>query len=236
MKIAVTRPKEDAGDFQNLLKQHGFEPVLEPMMDIAFQNDYSLCTAGFTHIAITSANGARAMRHGNVPFDIPVFAVGSASAEEADRLGFQVQAIADRSVESLAQLIEDQKTADMKILHIAGTHRRGELVDLLKKHEIKASRHVLYEAKAASDLSAAFLDELQAGQIKAVTFFSPRTAKLFWSLAEQANVAEILENLPLICLSVPIAKEVESLGARAVFAAKKPDQASMIEILRSALS
>ena len=72
MRVLVTRPIEDAGETEALLKARGHKAVIAPMLNIVFHDGPPIELAGVQAILVTSANGVRALSrrtHGAVaPF------------------------------------------------------------------------------------------------------------------------------------------------------------------------
>ena len=236
MKVLVTRPREDAAAFARLLNENGFDPVTVPLIDIAFSEEAMPAIPSMAALAITSANGVRAVARRTTNRNWPVYAVGPASTAAAKEAGFEVAGEANSSVESLAEIISASAGNYQEIIHIAGSHRAGDLVGLLERKGLKAKLLVLYQAKQQEKLPPDLLAQLQKGEISAATFFSPRTARIFLTCLEAEKATKFLENLPIICLSGSIASVFEKTPAKKVFAAKSPDQTGMIDILKSALT
>ena len=183
MRIAVTRPAEDAAPFAAALRNLGVEPVLEPLMVIENIGGVILNLASYQALLITSANGVRAMIACTTERNIRVFAVGDASAQAARKAGFQNVESAAGNVETLAQLVADHLTpAGGPLLHVAGTRVAGDLAGQLGQEGFEVRREVLYRAQFAEHLSSEFVQELEAGNIDVITFTSSSTVKNFLAL------------------------------------------------------
>ncbi|WP_165793563.1 uroporphyrinogen-III synthase [Hyphococcus luteus] len=211
-RVIVTRPEPDAGAFAGLCRAHGFEPIVSPVMAIEIEKT-TPDLSGAGALAFTSANGVRAFAANSGARDLPVFAVGQATAEAAKAAGFADIHVAGGDVDSLAEHIASEKeSAGTGVLHIAGEARAGDLVALLEKSGIPARRQTLYRAVPAEALDNAALAALNDEKADLwVSLFSPRTARLFVTLAERAGLAPALGRARAACLSEAVA---EAAGTR----------------------
>lgn len=205
MRVLVTRAEPDASAFADLCRDHGLDPVIAPIMEIEiFKKPVDLAGAGA--LAFTSANGVRAFAANEARRDVPVFAVGAVTAEAAKAAGFKDVSAAEGDVDSLARHIGAERgKAGQGILHIAGADRAGDLVALLRAAGIGAQRLTLYEAKAVKSLPDETSRLLKTDPPEWVTFFSPRTARLFLQLAADAGAAGRLSDIRAACLSDAVA-------------------------------
>ena len=147
MRIAVTRPAEDAEPLAAALRDLGVEPVLEPLMVIENIGGVSLDLASYQALLITSANGVRALTACTAERNIRVFAVGDASAQAARKAGFQNVESAAGNVETLARLVADHLTsADGPLLHVAGTRIAGDLAGQLSQEGFEVRREEIGRA------------------------------------------------------------------------------------------
>ena len=233
-KVLITRPAADAAGFAAALLARDLEPVLHPLMEIRPLEGVTPELDGMTALAFTSANGVRAFAGMTARRDIPVFAVGPATGATAQEYNLKIAGMADNSVESLAELIARSLTSKDHVLHIAGTHRAGDLAAALHAQNIPCHRQVLYEAKAVSTLSPDLIADLQAGAITMVTLFSPRTANLFLELCEKSGLGDaVLTRLNYACLSPAVAAPLEKKGFSRIKVAKSAQIAAMIDIVIS---
>ena len=105
MKALVTRPREDSGALVDVLRDRGIEAVVEPLLEIRPRDNPTLDVTGVQALLFTSANGARAAAAATADRDLPVFAVGDATAHEAQSLGWTRVESAGGNVEDLARLV-----------------------------------------------------------------------------------------------------------------------------------
>jgi hypothetical protein len=92
---------------------------------------------------------------------------------------------------------------------------------------------VLYQTVPAGDFSAALRRELEAGQLTAATFFSPRTAETFAGLVEKLGLSGACAETTAVCLSEAVAEKLRRLDWRALLVAERPHQESLLARLEA---
>ena len=91
MRLLVTRPEPDATRQAELLAARGHEPVLAPLLAIESATNVPIELDGAQALIVTSRNALRALAsHRDVAalLQLPLFAVGEATAKAATELGF----------------------------------------------------------------------------------------------------------------------------------------------------
>ncbi|CUW37769.1 Uroporphyrinogen-III synthase [Magnetospirillum sp. XM-1] len=229
MRALVTRPKEDSEGVARALAQRGLEVMVEPLLDIAPVEGAAIDTAGAQGILVTSANGIRALARLYPGRELPVWAVGDASARAAREMGFSQVESADGDVDTLAELVAARvEPAAGALLHAAGTVVAGDLSGRLSALGYEVRRQILYQAVTATRLSPALLDALGAGGLDLALFFSPRTARTFATLATQAGVQGSLAAIAAYGLSANVSAELAPLPWRVLRQASEPTQAALL--------
>ncbi len=228
----VTRPREDSVSLQRELLRRGIEVVLEPLLSIERIADIDLDLEGVHALIFTSANGVRAYRTISERRDLPVFAVGDATAEACGEAGFARVASADGDVEDLAALIERScAPRDGRLIHIAGNAAAGNLASSLAASGFDVVRAPLYRARPASALSQAGKIALRQGRIDVALFFSPRTAATFVNLVRAAGLEDACRDIDAVCLSPAVAKRASELPWRSLSIAAQPTQTALLAAL-----
>ena len=125
--ILLTRPAEAserfAGQLQNLIGGQA-EIVVSPLLRMDPVGRLPDLT-DVNGLIFTSANGVRGFVHASDRRDIPVWAVGEATAQAARRAGFRAHA-AGRDAKSLISELLSQKPA-CPLLHVRGEHALGDV-------------------------------------------------------------------------------------------------------------
>lgn len=232
MRVLLTRPREDAEPLAERLGGIGIETVVEPLLAIEIDRAAVVELDGVQAVLATSANGVRALAALSPRRDVPVLAVGDATAAAAQDAGFRHVESASGDVEALAALTLARCKPDRgPLLHVAGSHLAGDLGRLVGAGGLAYRRAVLYAARPAARLSAATAAALKAGELDGVLFFSPRTADTFVTLVREARLAKACRTLAAFCLSDAVAERAKAVAWRRVLVASRPDLDSLLRLL-----
>lgn len=230
-RALLTRPREEADTLVAALAARQIGALVEPMMEVHFRSAV-LDLAGVQAVLCTSANGVRALARTSGERDLPLLAVGDATAARARALGFTKVESAAGNAADLVQLATDRlRPRDGTLLHVCGKDVTGDLVGALRARGFAVERSILYEARPIAAMSDAVREALRHGEIDFALFFSPRTALIFTRLADAAGLSHTCETI--IALSISAAADA-ALGAtvwRARRIAQRPDQAALLGLL-----
>ncbi len=230
-RVLITRAEPDASEFADACRAHGLDPIVSPVMRIEIEKT-GLDLSDVGALAFTSANGVRAFVANSPERSLPVFAVGPVTGEAAKAAAFENVSMAGGDVEALVGHIASESALDGKaILHVAGADRAGDLVAALTARGIAARRQTLYRAEAAGALSRAAEAALGAESGLWVTFFSPRTVRLFLTLAEKAGLSSRLPDLRAACLSAAVADAASAASWGEIVVASDRTAESMLETI-----
>jgi uroporphyrinogen-III synthase len=236
LRALVTRPREDAEGLIAALATRAIEALVEPLMEIHWPAPEAFDLAEIQAILCTSANGVRALARASGERDVPLLAVGDATAARARAEGFGSVESAGGDVGDLARLAGARlRPLNGPLLHVAGNVVAGDLVGLLRAQGFTVERRVLYEARAAAALSPAAVDSLRAGGIALALFFSPRTAAIFARLADAAGVGECCARVTAVSISGATDANLAGLPWHDRRIAERPNQSAMLDALDQAL-
>jgi uroporphyrinogen-III synthase len=231
-RILITRPREDAEPLAAELVRRGFSALVQPMLEIRTLDGPPLNLEGVQALLCTSANGVRATAARTTRRDLPVLAVGDATARAARDAGFAHVESAGGDVEGLARLAAGRlDPAAGRLLHAAGTAVAGDLAGDLGRAGFTVERHVLYAAEPVTELGHDAVQGLYAGTIDAVLFFSPRTGRSFVKVVQKAGLADRLGGVVALCLSEAVGTAVRTVDWQAIHVARQPDQAALLDLL-----
>lgn len=240
MKALVTRPEEDAAPLARALGERGIETVLAPMLSIApaegAARRLSDALIGAQAVLVTSANGARFLARFSPRRELPVFAVGDASAAAARLAEFRSVASAGGDVADLAALVASRLSPQQgALVHVAGSEVAGDLAGRLGQAGFSLRRAVLYEARAATALPDDAAAALRQGELALALFFSPRTAATFVRLAAAAGLEAPCRGLLALALSPAVAAALGEGTWRRIVVARAPTQQALLGALDQAL-
>jgi uroporphyrinogen-III synthase len=227
MKILVTRPVADGQEIAARLTEQGHQAVLAPLLEPRFFDGPEPKLDDVRAILATSANGVRALIRRTLRRDIPVFAVGPQTADEATHAGFTDVRSADGDAVALADATARWAAPGAVLLHVCGADAPGTLADNLAGRGFAVRRAVLYGMEAATALPPEVQDALRNKTLDAVMFFSPKTARLFLELAKELPIA----GLTALCISPNTAKLLSAGLFAQVRIAEKPNQAAMLTLV-----
>jgi uroporphyrinogen-III synthase len=240
LRALVTRPDEDAAPLAAALAERGVDVTLEPLLAIRPLPEAPIDLAGVQALLFTSANGVRSFAElaGGRALagwrELPVFAVGNATAAAARNAGFAQVESAAGDVAALAKLVTERLDPKAGALfHAAGSAVAGDLAGLLEQAGFTLRREMLYEARPADQLSPATVTNLSNGWFDLVLFFSPRTAATFVALARAAGEGVVTGcgKAAALCLSPAVAAAAGELPWREVQAAARPELSALLELI-----
>ncbi|CAK0764936.1 Uroporphyrinogen-III synthase [Azospirillaceae bacterium] len=234
--ILITRPQEDATSLFQALLARGHTPLSEPMLTIIWRDAPPLPdwdTLRIQSLLFTSANGVRALTRRTSRRDLPVFAVGPATAAEAEASGFAPIVTAGGDVTALvAQVAALCRPANGPLFHAAGSVTAGDLSGQLNALGFNVLREVLYESRPATALSSTTSEFLINGALDAVTLFSPRTARSLCALIVSAGLQNACRRITAYCLSQAVADAACNCPWLDCKVPPYPNQESLLDILK----
>jgi uroporphyrinogen-III synthase len=216
MRVLVTRPEPDASREAEALAARGHEAVLAPLLAIEFCGDVPLEFEGAQGLIVTSRNALRALAARpelRDALEFPLFAVGEATAREAQALGFADVTIGPGTGAKLAELIVTElKPGGGALVHLAGETLAFDLKSALEAEGFTVLKSVLYRTVPVSALPAEALSLLKAGKLDGVILMSPRTARTFAELVARQGPVTQGHGPVCYCPSEAVAEAVASLG------------------------
>jgi uroporphyrinogen-III synthase len=229
MRILVTRPWEDGREIAARLAERGHQALLAPLLEPRFLQGPLLEEGeldGVQAVLATSANGIRALNRRSARRDIPIFAVGPQTADEARRSGFLNVRSADGDAKTLAQAAMRWATPQGVLLHVCAQDAPGTLAEILDQGGFTVRRCALYSMEPATQLPAETKAALQEGALDAAMFFSPRTARIFAALAHDLPT----DGMAALCISPATAQALAAMRFARMVVARRPNQQAMLEI------
>jgi uroporphyrinogen-III synthase len=232
VRVLITRPRSEALALRDALRARGIDSLSEPMLEIRLRPKARLDLDNIQAILLTSANGARALGLATTRRDVPILAVGGATAQAARVEGFASVTEAAGTVATLADAAKAVlKPEGDPLIHVTGSAVAGDLAGELRSAGFAIERVVLYDAIAAREFSRECTAAIVAGGIDAVLFFSPRSAAVFVNLAKAVGVATAFGRVDALCLSRAVADAAGDLDWRQIRVAARPGQRALLGLL-----
>jgi uroporphyrinogen-III synthase len=217
MRLLVTRPEPDALKLSGLLEEAGHAAVAEPLLSVSFEGGDAVELEGAQALIATSRNALRALKPSPalaLARQLPLFAVGRATATEARALGFgTVVTGAGTAAELVAHIVSVLDPAAGVLVHLAGDALAYDLVGELEAHGFRVRQPVVYRMVAATALGEATVEALAMREIDGVLLMSPRTAAIYVRLVARHGLTSTVRALPHFCLSAAVARQLKPLGA-----------------------
>jgi uroporphyrinogen-III synthase len=230
MRVLITRPLEDANATAQVLRTRGHEPVVAPLLEICDREGVIVSLDGVQAILATSANGIRALAKNTPHRDVRVFAIGAQTAEAAHVAGFGNVQSADGDAADLASAVGRWATPQGgALLHAAGAQTKGNLAAELTREGFVVPTVTLYDAIAATKFSPEIKTIMADDAIDAALFYSPRTATIFASLAQQSHLR--CDGIVALCISHAASDALNALAFRRVHVAVRPNQEALLALL-----
>jgi len=214
----MPRAHESAEGFKAL----GLEPIISPLLNIAF-SDAALSAPDFdTAIIFTSRNGVRAFSSKHNTRHYKVFCVGDATAQLAKANGFENVYSAGGAASDIIELVRDTLSTQASILHCSGRHVRGFVTERLQALGYQARRHEYYASTPIDHLS------IEISQIDYVALYSPLGAEIFSKLMMEKDLSQT----NTLSISSAVDSAMVSLMPKKRLIASHPSQSEMIRCLR----
>ncbi|MCZ4281080.1 uroporphyrinogen-III synthase [Kiloniella laminariae] len=228
----VTRPTVDCEPLVSDLRSMGRTVLCDPVIEIEFYPGKDIDFTGVQAFVITSANGVRALKQYPVPFDTPVYCVGDASATEARKSGFEKVFSAQGDVTNLATLICKQLNPGNGVLfHPAASELAGDLKGELERSGFCYRREILYYAAASKVFFPATINQLKTNNINEISFFSPRSSRIFSQLVATSGLNVTLAGCRIFCLSYAVSESLRVFDQAKIYTASEPTGDAMKQLI-----
>jgi uroporphyrinogen-III synthase len=238
MRLLVTRPEPDALKLRALLEEHGHQATVEPLLQVSFDTADPIDLEGVQALIATSRNALRALKSHPALAEarqLPLFAVGEATAKEARALGFEVVVTgAGTAQELVVHIVSALDPAAGLLLHLAGDVLAGDLKGALEEHGFRVLQPQVYRMLPATALSEDTVEQLAMGEIDGVILLSPRTAQVYAALMRKQGLASVARKAMHFCLSPAVARPLESLGTIRVQIAEIPRLGEVVALIDAA--
>lgn len=235
MRLLVTRPEPDASALARALAELGHEAELSPLFETEFVATAPLPIEGVQAVIATSRNAVRAMQR-DKNFEtlkkLPLFAVGTATAQLAEEFGFENIHVGEGTAEKLAPVIASScNKEDGALLHPAGEKLAWDLKGALEVNGFTVLQPVVYRSLEIVRLPESTILAIRNGTLDGVILMSPETAKHFIKLVGDEGLEKEAGKLAYFCLSGSVVKRLEALTGIRVQVANRPTQDDVLALI-----
>jgi uroporphyrinogen-III synthase len=232
MSILITRPEPRASRTKAALETAGRTGLAAPLFTIMAMPG-PRPTGHFAALIVTSVNGAAGLSPASADLsaDMPVFAVGDATAEAVRAGGFANVQSASGDNRALARLVLSQVAPKVRLLLATGEDHKPDLPAALAKVGYEVVTWLRYKAEAVPALPGDARDALAGGTLRSVLHYSRRASEAFLSLAADAGLTEQAARLQHLCLSDDVADPLRAAGFADVRVAAQPEETALMALL-----
>jgi uroporphyrinogen-III synthase len=220
--VWITRAQPGAEATARRVEALGYTALVDPLLEIRDLTP-TVDLTGVAALAFTSANGVEAFAKLTSVRDLPVFAVGEATAQAARAAGFVQAFSADGDVEALAHLLIETRPG--LVLCAGAREPAADLPALLATAGVEARSLAVYAAEACSPAPETLA---RLAEVDAVLLHSPRAARALAAVL----AASPTPTLRVLCLSPAVAEPLANAGLKCVAFAPQPRESALLDLLR----
>jgi uroporphyrinogen-III synthase len=219
MKVWVTRTQPGADTTAQRLRELNFEPLVAPLLAIE-PLAADLALEGAAALAFTSPHAIRPP----VDPDLPVFAVGPATAQAALQAGYLDVHVGPADAAALGALIAQSLPPGAVVLHPCALERAGDLAGALS-----AAGQSLRAVPVYRSVVAPFDSAMEAALTlaEAVLLHSPKGAQALNALLDSRPTPA----LRAFCLSQAVAHALDERNFASVAYPALPNDTALLKLL-----
>jgi uroporphyrinogen III methyltransferase / synthase len=226
-RILVTRARDQAVEFTELLKLYGADPVEFPTIEVVPPESWDALDEGIRRIEeydwliFTSVNGVvyflERLRAGGKDIralrGIKLCAIGPRTAQEIERMGVRVDLIPDEYVaEALIEQMGRRELKGRRVLIPRAAVARDILPEALTRMGARVDVVPAYRTIRPTRDVDWVKNVLQARQISVITFTSSSTVRNFVDMFGPDEARRLLQGVAVACIGPITAKTVEDYG------------------------
>lgn len=226
--VLIIRPKDQAAEVANYLKNSGFEVFIEPTFVVqkSIEPDADSLAKIFQKkiaaIILTSANADKTalqvISDLNLDKNIKIFAVGKKTAKTFVDLGYKnILFSEEKSAESLERkILSDKEIISQKSEEVL-LYFCGEIITLdfqarLAELNVKLEKIISYKILEKEKFSEEFLTISKKSNFDFTLIYSKNSLKHFFELLKKHNLFESFQGRQILCLSAKILSLARDLG------------------------
>lgn len=215
--VLITRPSRAARETARRVEALGWQPVIAPCLEIVALDAGDATEADA--VLVTSGN---ALTSALLRFQAaPLLAVGDATAAQARGLGFHDVRSARGDADALAALAAATLPPGARLLLPVGEGQGETLAARLAASGFEVRRRVAYRAEPPSSFPAVAAAALHEERLRAATFLSAETARVFARLMP-ARLGRFLGTVDALAISETAAAALHPLPWRRVRVSASP--------------
>ena len=227
--VWVTRAEPGASATAARIESLGLRPLVAPLLTVQAL-DAPIDLIGVGALAFTSVNGVRAFAHGSAVRNLPVFAVGDATADAARGAGFAEVISANDNGAALVRLIIDARPQG-EVLVPGPKIPSGDIPGALRRAGLRARAVALYETLVPEALPGDAAHALRNREVAAILIHSVRAGEALARFAAPFNWSQTAA----IGLSPACLRPLANLALADRATANRPREDALLDALLAAL-
>lgn len=233
--VLITRAQKQGEAFAADVRALGYKSLCAPMFTIV-PHEWSAFDAGLDALVATSANAflEPSQRYASLQ-GLPLYVVGAQTKAAALAVGFRDVVAVENNVNDLLETLSDKAFKLANIGYFRGADISVDIRAALGVQSINVQERICYTAQGVEEISADIISGLGDGRIQAITFFSKRTAEIFFNLIAGRTGVAGLSDIKYLCIGEEVLECVRVLSnapAECVFAARTPNKQGMIDLIK----
>lgn len=228
-RVIITRAREQAGEFTEILKLYGADTVEFPTIEVAPPESWEGLDRAISHIGeydwlvFTSVNGVvyfleRLMARGEDVRSlkgIKLCAIGPRTAKEIEKMGIRVDLMPEEYVaEAVVEQMGREELKGKKVLIPRAEIARDILPDALKEMGARVEVVTAYRTICPKRDVGWIKKLLQGGEVAVITFTSSSTVRNFVEMFGAGEARSLLEGVRVASIGPITSKTAEELGLR----------------------
>lgn len=229
-QIIVTRAREQASNFTNLLESHGAWPIEFPTIETVPPDSWDALDRAIENIerynwlVFTSANGVKyflqRLKENSKDVrclkGIRLCAIGPKTAEELEKFGIRIDYVpSEYRAEAIIEGLGLEKIRGSKILIPRAAVAREVLPEELVKMGAIVDVVDAYKTIRPKKKTDGIKKMLKNREINAITFTSSSTVINFIDMFKKEEISNLINGVPIACIGPITAKTAEKYGLKA---------------------
>lgn len=121
---------------------------------------------------------------------------------------------------------------NLRFLYLRGKDISFDIMNAVKNAGGNVDELICYEAIAVTKFSDEFVNAIKNHEVSAVTFFSKRTARVFWECVRVSNAQSDLKGIKALCISDGMVEYLNPVFGQNIVVSDTPDADGMLRIIR----
>lgn len=233
--LLLTRPQEDSEQLALRIQEKGYVPIIAPLLTPIYLESPIVVPDHLQSLLVTSKQALKSLEISpQLSFfqKIELICVGEKTGDIAKKMGFQNVSIAGENVEQMLGWIKNNKTSKSEsFLYLHGDVVTKDIRFSLAETGFHVLTQQLYKMEEAQIFPPETFELMQGNVFYGITFFSPRTARIFVNMALKFKLEDYFSKTYALCLSREIAAEINIFPWKEIKVAKSPTQDALMELL-----